>query len=302
MTGRHVIALVALAACAVLAYVYWPRATPAPAADATRSGVQAPSAAAAAGDGAGTHAARTPGANTGATRLPTVPVLAHPTQAMHELPPFRLPAGPLASVLPDLKAAAEHGDANAAFTAYALLRDCMQQETMAAARESVIRTQPPDSPVVKGLNEDMAVTATRCAGVATPTMADQLPLLEKAAAGGNPYAQAAYANDALAMMRADPDWMLRNPEEVSRIEAAGLDYLQQSANNGDRAAMRNLGVAYFAGVLAQPDPVLAYAYLYAATNFGALGDSETLMQQIAGKLSPEELARAQTLAQQLHGQ
>jgi hypothetical protein len=292
MTGRRVIALVVLAVCAVLAYVYWSRAatqpenTLRPATDSSTP----------------TRPAKLPGSNGGATRTPTVPVLTHTTQPVHDLPPFKLPAGPLATVLPDLKAAAERGDAGAAFTAYALLRDCVQQDTMAEARESVIRTQPADSPLIKGLNEDMAATAVRCAGVTKPTIADQLPLLEKAAAGGNPYAQAAYANDALVMMRADPDWMLRNPEEVSRVEATGLDYLQQSANNGDRMAMLNLGVAYFSGMLAQPDPVLAYAYLYAGTDLGAAGGSETLMADVASKLSPDELARAQTLARQLHGQ
>ena len=297
MTGRRVIALVALAACAVLAYVYWPRTADAPKADAVRS-----SGTSTADPAAAAHSAGAPGFVAGTTRVPRVPVLAHTTQPMHDLPPFKLPPGPLATVLPDLKAAAERGDVTAAFTAYALLRDCVQQDTMADARESVARTQPPDSTVVKGLNEDMAATAVRCDGVTKPTIADQLPLLEKAAAGGNPYAQAAYANDALAMMRADPEWMLRNPEEVSRIEATGLDYLQQSANAGDRAAMLNLGVAYFSGVLAQPDPVLAYAYLYAGTNLGAVGGSEMLIGQVASKLSPDELARAQTLAQQLHGQ
>jgi hypothetical protein len=301
MTGRRVIALVALAACAVLAYVYWPRGTPAPPADTARSGATVPSSATPDSSAAGRQA-RPSGASSGTTRTPTVPVLAHTTQPMHDLPPFKLPAGALATVLPDLKAAAEHGDANAAYTAYALLRDCAQQDTMAAARASVIRTQPPDSPVIVALNEDMAATAARCAGVPRPTIADQLPLLEKAAAGGNPYAQAAYANDALTMMRADPDWMLRNPEEVSRIETTGLDYLQQSANSGDRVAMTNLGIAYSSGILVQPDPVLAYAYLYAATNLGAASGSETLIDQFAGKLSPEELARAQTLGQQLRGQ
>jgi hypothetical protein len=296
MTGRRVIALVALATCAVLAYVYWSRTPDAPKADVTRStGMPATDSTPAA------HPARAPGSAGGTTRVPTVPVLAHTTQPVHDLPPFKLPPGPLATVLPDLKAAAEHGDANAAYTAYALLRDCVQQHTMAAARDSVIRTQPPDSPVVKGLNEDLAASAVRCDGVTKPTIVDQLPLLEKAAAGGNPYAQAAYANDALTMMRADPDWMLRNPEEVSRIEATGLDYLQQSANSGDRVAMLNLGYAYSSGVLTQPDPVLAYAYLYAGTNLGTVAGSEIQLDQFAANLSPEELARAQALAQQLHG-
>ena len=299
MTGRRVIAVVALAACAVSRLCLLAAYKPAPPAETAHSGATAP--APLPDSPAAGRPARPAGSGAGAARTPTVPVLAHTTQPMHDLPPFKLPAGALAAVLPDLKAAAEHGDANAAFTAYALLRDCAQQDTMAAARASVIRSQPPDSPVVVALNEDMAATAARCSGVPKPTIDDQLPL-EKAAAGGNPYAQAAYANDALTMMRADPDWMLRNPDEVSRIENTGLDYLQQSANGGDRAAMKNLGIAYSSGGLAQPDPVLAYAYLYASTNLGTSAGSETLIDQFAAKLNPEELARAQTLAQQLRGQ
>jgi hypothetical protein len=294
---RQVVAGAVLVACGALAWINWHRlhpAHPAPADMADAGAPAAPSSPAPSSVAPPSAPAITPGS-------PQAIAPNRATHPLHDLPPFALPAGKLAAVLPDLKATAERGDANAAYAVYALLRDCAQQDTLASTLDTITRSSPADSPIVASLQQQVAATALRCEGVAKPTIADRQPWLDRAAAGGNPYARASYANDALAMLREDPDWMLRNSDDIARIKTAGADYLQQSANDGDRSAMIALGMFYGEDILLPRNPELAYAYLYAATNYGTLPGSQALVAQHASQLTPQQLSHAQILAHQIHG-
>lgn len=80
-----------------------------------------------------------------------------------------------------------------------------------------------------------------------------------------------------------------------------LHYLETELASGNALALRAMARSYQEGVLHRRDPVMAYAYLYAATL--APGDHRVLLETLparAASLSADQLASAQRLAQEIY--
>ena len=91
-----------------------------------------------------------------------------------------------------------------------------------------------------------------------------------------------------------PTDMIRDPAMIQEYKDRSMSYLARAAEKGSTSAMNQLSSAYANGVMASTDPILAYAYDYAATKLHGVAPDESRYQ-----LTPEQREEANTFAEKL---
>ncbi len=287
--------IVLIAVVALGAWWWW--RTPAAPDAATDAATEAP-------------ATRAPAAAAGATNGAAIAAgarVAAPT-AIHTVAMPAAPRAAAADVVAAARDRAKDGDANAAFDAYGALSRCWGYSDLIAQSARPMRDLPTDQPArdlrLQALANEHRVAAESlardCIGYEAPTIDDRLRWLDAAAAGGSAVARTYYAQELLTMLRKDPEWMIRNPDEFARAAGAAREYTALAAADGSREAMLTMGNLYAEGSLFPKDVVEGYAWLAAALPAGTAGNSERL-RELTSQMTPEQLSLANQRAQQLRG-
>ena len=188
---------------------------------------------------------------------------------------FQAPSGRYADSLDRLITKARAGDPNSAYTLSRILLDCYQLEVNGNALSGY------------GSNEE-----GRCEGVHIDNLKDAAHWLQVAAEEGLVAAQTLYP--AVAAKSMSPTDMIRDPAMIQEYKDRSMSYLARAAEKGSTSAMNQLSSAYANGVMASTDPILAYAYDYAATKLHGVAPDESRYQ-----LTPEQREEANTFAEKL---
>ncbi|MBS0322161.1 MAG: hypothetical protein JSR18_16575 [Proteobacteria bacterium] len=227
---------------------------------------------------------------------------------MHSVPLPPLARGNAGDLMAAARDRAKAGDSSAAFAAYGALSRCWSYSDALAQSARPMHDLPTDQPArdlrLRAIaNENKAAAdalARDCNGYEAPTVDDRLRWLDLAAAGGDPVARTYYAQELLGMLRRDPEWMLHNPEELVRAEAAARDYTAAAAADGVREAMATMGNLYAEGTLFPKDIVEGYAWLAATMPAASAGNNERL-RDLAAQMTPDQLTQATERARELRG-
>ena len=216
------------------------------------------------------------------------------------------PHGNYASELPALKDAANRGDAYTAYTVFQILDLCAKLPMLRASNVPPERSDSltnEERRASKAQAKFVGEIETDCKDVPPADIADRLVFLDRAAAGGDESAQTNYVNSALAVLAFDNRQdVVRNAEEIVRVKAEGMRYMEQAAAAGNTRALFNLAVAYRDGQVVSADPVMAYAYLEALQRTGLIKPAllQPRMDEWHASLSTGDLARAQAAAERIH--
>ena len=135
----------------------------------------------------------------------------------------------------------------------------------------------------------------RCDGIHVDSLKDAAHWLQVAADKGLVAAQTLYPNVAVKSMSSTD--MIRDPAMVQAYKERSIAYLAQAAEKGSTSAMNQLSSAYANGILVAADPVLAYAYDYAATKLHGVAPDDSRYG-----LSPDQHESAKRFGEKLLSQ
>ena len=181
---------------------------------------------------------------------------------------FKAPVGKYADSIGDVLARAKSGDPDAAYVLSRLMMDCYLLETKGSLYSGF------------GSQEE-----DRCQGIEIKESKEAIKWLRYAADKGVLAAQTLYPN--VAAMNMSPTDMIRDPAMVQDYKERSIAYLARASESGSANAMTQLATAYTNGILVDADPVLAYAYDYAATKLHGAAPEESMHT-----ITPEQRARA----------
>jgi hypothetical protein len=203
-----------------------------------------------------------------------------------------LPSGPFGSNVADLKQLADAGNADAAFALAKGFRDCeffvppktdaevaqraedatvsqlnlvdqIVDEVKSTAQKQGRRIDKiPEIPVQPVLQENLRAgqeQVRQCAGVDTKAARDWLSWQRRAAELGNVEAELTYWD----LLLRDADVI--KLEELVQDKPIAIAALQDALSHGDARALIAIAEALENGEFDEPDPYLAYAYFFAAT-------------------------------------
>jgi len=209
-----------------------------------------------------------------------------------------VPEGNVAGVLAKLAPLAEAGDARAALEIYNKLSNCraviasgIAEDEMAAYRNAGIDEQT----FLRGIEKNQE----NCIGSQEQIEA-RGKWLEQAAAAGSIEAQLVYLSDPDAIIGGGPSGAVKNPDKAREFKAKGLAYLEQLVASGNIDAMMHLSGVYDAGFVVERDPVRAYALNRVVDRAQPGMIPPELLQFGRAELSSKDLARAESLANQLY--
>ena len=212
------------------------------------------------------------------------------------------PAGQAVDVIRRLSVQAEQGDARAALQIFQKLEQC-QGALRSDLRSGIFAdgvSDPGDR--VQALKDIEAVTKD-CQGLTDQHFSRMGYWLDKAAAGGDLLAMLRYGDTGYRYVVGTPTDMLRDPEKIVEYKRKAMGYLHQAASQGVPEAMLSLASSYQNGIVANKDPVLAYAYARAAQQVhpsGPPGMQERFLQIYSNGLSSEQLAAGNEQAQEIY--
>ncbi len=209
-----------------------------------------------------------------------------------------VPEGKAADVLARLTPLAEAGDARAALEIYNKLSNCraviasgIAEDEMAAYRKAGISEEQ----FLRAVEKDQG----NCIGSQEQIEA-RGKWLEQAAAAGSIEAQLVYLSDAEAIIGGGPSGAVKRPEKAREFKAKGLAYLEQLVASGSIDAMMHLSGVYDTGFVVERDPVRAYALNRTVDRAQPGMIPPELLQFGRAELSPQELARAESLSAHLY--
>lgn len=199
---------------------------------------------------------------------------------------FDLPRGRAVDVVAALQPRAEAGDAEAAMYLFIKIDECRRQlyRDGHQARPAPVRGDSVEAQLI-------ARTPPDCHGLTLDQYQNNVRWLEQAADAGIAMAQRSYAGNAEAVV-GNSSQMLAHPEKVVAYRRKAMQYLRQAAVNGSVEALIELGDAYDRGILAQRDPMRAYAYYYATDLVSPSAYGRQRLQTYAAHLEPSQLATA----------
>lgn len=173
---------------------------------------------------------------------------------------------------------ARAGDPDSAYTLSRILLDCYQLE-------------------VEGneLSGYGSKDKGRCEGIHIDSLKDAAHWLQVAAEKGLVAAQTLYPNVAAKSMSSTD--MIRDPAMVQDYKERSISYLAQAAGKGSTSAMNQLSSAYANGIMVTADPVLAYAYDYAATKLHGVAPDDSRYE-----LTPDQREAAKRIGDKLLSQ
>ncbi len=230
------------------------------------------------------------------------PAAPKPPVVVHLRADDSLAEGDRKTLIPKLKSAAEHGDADAAFALYSILKDCANLLDLTKQRNAMENSKQVDEDQIAQMDSQIAIGGERCAGVHSADIDTRLKWLETAAAGGNETARVDYGKDTITtLIDQKPSYVIKNPDDMTRIRDNALQYLADASANGNATAMYRLAIAYTNEGWGPTDPTLAYAYMLAASNTGLMPSTALLVERWATSLTPEQRAYAATLAARMPG-
>ena len=203
-----------------------------------------------------------------------------------------LPAGPFGRNVADLKQLADAGNADAAYALAKGFRGCeffvppktdaeatqraedatvmqlnlvdqiVDQVKSAAQKQGTRIDKIPEVPVQPALQENLRAgqeQVRQCTDVDAKAAKDWLNWQRRAAELGNVEAELAYWH--LLLQNAD----VIKLEDLVQDKQVAIAALQDAFSQGDARALIAIGDALENGLFAEPDPYLAYAYFFAAT-------------------------------------
>lgn len=208
---------------------------------------------------------------------------------------YDMPRGRAIDVVAALQPMAEAGDDEAAFYLFLKVEGCRYQ--LYRAGNDGNRPAPGIGDSVE--SQLAARTPAECHGLTADQYRDNVRWLEQAADAGITMAQLAYAGNAEAVV-GNSSQMLANPERIIAYRRKAMHYLHQAAVNGSVEALMKLSDVYRYGVMAQRDPVRAYAYYYAKDLVSPSAYGRQHLQAYAAHLEPSQLATATQQGQQIY--
>jgi len=203
-----------------------------------------------------------------------------------------LPDGPFGRNVKDLEQLADAGNADAAFALAEGFRECeffvppksdaemaqsaedktlfqlnivdqvVDQARSAAEKRGEHIDKIPEVPVTSVYQENLRATQERtreCSGVDTKAARNWPEWQKRAAEGGNLEAELTYWH--LLLQRGD----MLSPAEIVQDKQVAAMALQDALTRGDSRALIAIAEVLEKGMFTEPDPYLAYAYFYAAS-------------------------------------
>lgn len=162
-----------------------------------------------------------------------------------------------------LKARAENGDADMAFSLANTLFAC--------------NTRVADQ------------VEQNCKNVSQKEINEYPRLLDMAASQGNVGAQLAYA-PMMAQYMAQDESLMSDESAMRSYKYKTLSYLHSAAAQGSVDALNQLAIVYQSGHIVDRDPVLAYAYMYATYKTGLVPNSSKVLSTWSQGLTPSQIS------------
>jgi TPR repeat protein len=154
--------------------------------------------------------------------------------------------------------------------------------------------------VESGMADFSAKMEEDCAGIAADDLTQRLRWLDRAAAGGDESAQANYLVRALGVLLENPGNVVENAEEIVRVKAEGMRYLEASAAQGNINALFELAMEYRSNRVVPRDPVMSLGYLLAMQQTGLDHSIDKAVVHGRVGMSDADIARAQVAAQRIY--
>ncbi len=204
---------------------------------------------------------------------------------------YEAPQGAANIVIDSLRMLADQGDPEAAFDIYMKAKECRE----GAAGES------------KELQEiyaELGLPSTvgkveGCGEIDGDIRSLERTYLGLAAENGFTYAQLIYSVDAAAILGGEQE-MISDPGAVVDYKRRALRYLNQASSSGSVDAVMALGRVYDRGVLAERDPVKAYAHHYAARLAAPALVPANFLQKYESELSFANLEEGRRIGRLVH--
>ncbi|NUO75020.1 MAG: hypothetical protein HOQ32_03310 [Lysobacter sp.] len=196
--------------------------------------------------------------------------------------------GDAAQVFATLEAQARTGDHEAALNLYIKVNDCR------LATANAITRAPQTDP--------RALIPLDCRSLTPEHYREAARWLERAADGGNVYAQFMYVDSIEGVLGPRSEW-LRDPPALERYKRKSMAFLHENAARGSLDALDSLARTYAVGVRAPQDYVKSYAYFYAMK----LADPNPAMtwrrmDEVGQRLSPQQLSQATQQGRRIYEQ
>lgn len=212
------------------------------------------------------------------------------------------PPGPALAVIRSLTPQAEQGDARAALQIFQKLEQC-QGALKTNLRDGGLSDQATNGGDRVYALKQIEAVLQECQGLEDKDLASMGYWVEKAAKGGNLLAMLRYSDGGYRYLVGDETEMLRNPERVIEYKKKSVEYLHQAASKGVPEAMLSLATTYKLGIMAEADPVQAYAYAKAAQMVhpsGPPGGQAQFLTIYSDGLSPDHLTQGNALARAVY--
>lgn len=208
-----------------------------------------------------------------------------------------LPEGRIDEVVQRLTPRAEAGDAEAALALYRKLDHCF----------STIRSSPSADEIAIYMSmgagqqlEDATATSQKdCTSEAPIDYQQRGRWLELAADAGSTEAKLLYAIDSSAFFDS-PSQMMSDPKKLERYRRKSTDYMTQLAASGNIDSMLWMARSHSNGIMAEHNPVRAYAYYRTAQMASSAVVPQELIMTARTQLSAKQISQGEVIARELY--
>ncbi len=208
-------------------------------------------------------------------------------------------------------ASADKVDAETAFAAYQYLDSCSRMPLSEQGLErrlerlQVLLEREPEAFTEQEMEEMLDHVQSgyvACGGLENvDIVAEALEWLQLAADLGEPRALVFFYRAAHSLLRRSPDRVFREPAYLDLHRAKSAEYFARALETGHPQAFRAFAAAIMDDVLYEPDPIAAYAHLYAGdlAAAGALPQITEEMERLEARLNGGDLRAARAWGREL---